>query len=135
MLTQNKFAYLKGLLHLLIFSIYGCQQVPSCDVYRKQFYKKNIDIIVTDLGPIGREFHITGIDPVTHHKIDYRDSGGLFSEIRNNMQVGDTLTKKARVSYYMIKKTKTNIVIDIKCDGELYLESNPETLKKKDKMQ
>ena len=62
-----------------------------CDVYKKEFFEKQTNLIVTDRGQAGREILLEGLNPETHVKVTYYDEGGFYLPLKDSLEIGDTL--------------------------------------------
>ena len=105
--------YLKIHYPLLAFiiSMTSCQESVTCQVYRKRFYSKEVNIIVLDKGPMGNSFVVTGLDPITGKNTSYTDVDGIYNYVYNILEVGDTLVKTKNNATFTIKKRRINTLI------------------------
>jgi hypothetical protein len=106
------------LLFALIFSAASCYKPSTCQIYKKKFYNKEANIIVLDKGPIGNNFIVKGLNPITGKKTVYTDINGIYNYLYNNLELGDTIIKTKSSTAFIIKKKKSNILIAYNClDG------------------
>ena len=105
-----------ALLFALIWFLGACESLLPCKEFnRLAYYPKEARLIVRDKGPVGREFHLKGQDPVTQKAVDYDDDGGYFIAIRAAIDLGDTLIKVKEQSAYLIKKRGYNVLVNCPC--------------------
>ena len=95
----------------------SCQEVLPCEAYKKWFFNKEVVEVVTDKGPEGNYFVITGFDPISHKKVVSDDLDSFYIWVKARMDVGDTLVKTKGNAAYLIKKKKINIWIEICCEN------------------
>ena len=87
--------------------------------------------VVTDKGPEGNYFLITGFDPASHKKVVFDKMDSFFIWVKERTAIGDTLVKIKRNASFLIKKKESNIIISYDCgDGKDTFQTD--TLSKQD---
>jgi hypothetical protein len=120
-----------SLLYILILTATStCYTLPPCTEYRKRFFDKEVYAVVTDKGLQGNSFHIKGVEPTTSIKVDYADVDGLYNFIWNSLEIGDTIIKSKGTDRFLLKKKSLNIAIQYNCEGGMFGNIRPDTLKK-----
>ncbi|MFD1872992.1 hypothetical protein ACFSDX_11170 [Hymenobacter bucti] len=102
-------------LSALIILMVSCQESITCQVYKKRFYSKEVNIVVADKGPIGNSFVVKGLNPITGRNIFYTDIDGIYNYVYNILEVGDTLMKTKNNAVFTIEKKKINILVFYDC--------------------
>jgi len=76
---------------------------------------------------------LQGYNPITKKPATYNATEGFYIQVKNSLELGDTLFKDKSATWFLLKKKRINIKFEMKCNGESYLESKPDTLAKTSK--
>ena len=71
--------------------------------------------VVTDKGPEGNYFLITGFDPASHKKVVFDKMDSFFIWLKERTAIGDTLVKIKGNASFLINKKESNIIISYDC--------------------
>jgi len=93
----------------------GCVHDFSCDAVTKALSQKHASFVIKNTGPSGRIVDFSGVDINTGKKVYYEAEGGMYLEMKQIVQIGDTLIKRRGQTGFLLRKKDFIIKFEFDC--------------------
>jgi hypothetical protein len=105
---------MKKLIYFLVLTLItaSCMDCEEIEKNKRALY---CNIIVNKASRPGRELRIHGFDPVSRQRILFVDISEMYFDLRNDLEMGDTLVKNKGELDFFIHKKDTVLVYHYKC--------------------